>query len=252
MASKTDATSNSVPRSGNARLGSSRMRCLLIEHDPEASRQISRALQGALYAVTVCTNGLDGLRYIADESWDLLILERRLPAGIDGLTVVRRLRKLGKTTPVIVVSSLSSPSERVRGLRDGADDYLPKPFAVSELLARVEALRRRHELKNNSPLLRVADLTLDMRRFRVTRGTSPIVLQPLEFRLLAFLMRHEGQVVTRPMLLDGVWGSRFAAANDMIDAQISRLRSKVDRGFSPRLIHTVRGVGYILSHPSNR
>jgi len=228
------------------------MKCLVIEDDPEASRYVRRALQEALYAVTVCDSGFDALRYIAEDSWDLLILERQLPGGMDGLAIVRKLRELGKTTPVLVVSTLSSPDERVRGLRDGADDYLPKPFVISELLARVEALRRRHEAKYDSPLLRVADLTLDLRGFRVTRGTAPIALQPREFRLLAYLMRHEGQVVTRTMLLDAIWGHQLVAANDVIDVQISRLRSKVDRGFSPTLIHTVRGVGYILAHPSNR
>jgi two-component system, OmpR family, response regulator len=239
-------------REGGGALGHAPMKCLVIDDDSDASRYLRRALQEALYAVTLCGNSLDGLRYIADSTWDLVILERRLPGGVDGLTIVRKLRELGKTTPVLIVSSLASADERVRGLRDGADDYLPKPVVISELMARVEALRRRHDTKYDSPLLRVADLTLDMRRFKVTRGTAPITLQPREFRVLAYLMRHEGQVVTRTMLLDAVWGHGLASPNDVIDVHISRLRSKIDRGFSPTLIHTVRGVGYVLAHPSNR
>jgi len=227
------------------------MKCLVIEDDPEASRYICRALQEALYAVTLCGNSLDALHYITDDTWDLIILERHLPGGVDGLAIVRKLRELGKTTPVLIVSSLASADERVRGLRDGADDYLAKPFVVSELLARAEALQRRHGAKYDTSLLKVADLTLDMRAFTVTRGTTPIALHPCEFRLLVYLMRHEGRVVTRTMLVDAIWGHPLTSPNVLIDVHISRLRSKVDRGFSPALIHTVRGVGYVLRNPSN-
>ena len=193
-----------------------------------------------------CANGLDGLHHAVNESWDLVIIDRMLPGGVDGLSIVSKLRDLGKKTPVLIVSALISTDERVRGLRSGGDDYISKPFAFSELLARVEALLRRANSMHESALLQVADLRLDTRTFRVTRGLTPLLLQPRELRLLAYLMRHEGQVVTRTMLLEAVWDCHFDPQTNVIDVQISRLRSKVDRGFSPPLIHTIRGVGYLL------
>jgi two-component system OmpR family response regulator len=196
--------------------------------------------------VLPCANGLDGLHHAVNESWDLVIIDRMLPGGVDGLSIVSKLRDLGKKTPVLIVSALISTDERVRGLRSGGDDYISKPFAFSELLARVEALLRRANSMHESALLQVADLSLDTRTFRVTRGSTPLLLQPRELRLLAYLMRHEGQVVTRTMLLEAVWDCHFDPQTNVIDVQISRLRSKVDRGFSPPLIHTIRGVGYLL------
>jgi two-component system OmpR family response regulator len=196
--------------------------------------------------VLPCANGLDGLHHAVNESWDLVIIDRMLPGGVDGLSIVSKLRDLGKKTPVLIVSALISTDERVRGLRSGGDDYISKPFAFSELLARVEALLRRANSMHESALLQVADLSLDTRTFRVTRGSTPLLLQQRELRLLAYLMRHEGQVVTRTMLLEAVWDCHFDPQTNVIDVQISRLRSKVDRGFSPPLIHTIRGVGYLL------
>jgi two-component system, OmpR family, response regulator len=222
------------------------MKCLVVEDEPETLRYIRHGLEEALYAVTPCDNSVDALHYVTTDNWDLVIVDRLLPGGIDGLVIVRKLRDLGKTTSVVVISALAGAHERVRGLREGADDYLSKPFAITELLARVEALRRRQQLKFESPLLQVADLTLDTSTFLVKRGTTSIALQPREFRLLVYLMRHEGQVVTRTMLLEAVWGCHFASDNDVLDVQMSRLRGKVDKGFMPPLIHTVRGVGYLL------
>lgn len=223
------------------------MRCLVIEDDHDTSRYICSGLTEAGYTVRACNNGLDGLHHATNESWDIVILDRLLPGGVDGLSIVGRLRELGKTTPVLIVSALTSIDERVRGLRNGGDDYISKPFAFSELLARVEALLRRSTSSHPTTQLKVADLALDLRTFRVARGSTPIALQPREFRLLEYLMRNHGQVVTRTMLLEAVWDCHFDPQTNVIDVQISRLRNKIDREFSPTLIHTVRGVGYRLS-----
>lgn len=223
------------------------MRCLIIEDDVETSRYICNGLKEAGHTVTSCDNGLDGLHLAASEQWDIIILDRLLPGHIDGLSIVGKLRDLGKSTPVLILSALTSIDERVRGLRSGGDDYLSKPFAFSELLARVETLHRRvcpgHEVMQ----LEVADLILDLRTIRATRNSRPIPLQPREFRLLEYLMRHAGQVVTRTMLLERVWDYQFDPQTNVIDVQISRLRGKVDKDFASPLIHTVRGVGYVLS-----
>ena len=222
------------------------MKTLVIEDQSDTSRYICNGLREAGHSVTACGSGLDGLHHAFNDQWDLIILDRLLPGGVDGLSIVGKLRDLGKTTPVLIVSALTSTDERVRGLRQGGDDYISKPFAFSELLARAEALLRRSQPANGAATLQVANLTLDLRTFQVTRGTVPIALQPRELRLLAYLMRHEGQVVTRTMLLESVWDCHFDPQTNVIDVQISRLRSKVDRGFAPALIHTIRGVGYLL------
>jgi two-component system, OmpR family, response regulator len=221
------------------------MKCLVIEDDASTAQYICSGLREAGYSVEHCNNGLDGLHLAVNEQWDLVILDRMLPGGVDGLSIIGKLRDLGKRTPVLVVSALSAIEERVRGLRSGGDDYLSKPFAFSELLARVEALLRRTDssLETNTQL-QVANLKLDLRKQKVQRGTANIALQPREFRLLEYLMRHEGQVVTRTMLLEAVWDCHFDPQTNVIDVQISRLRNKIDKGYSPALIHTVRGAGY--------
>jgi two-component system, OmpR family, response regulator len=221
------------------------MRSLVIEDEPDTLQYICNGLREFGHVVTCCNNGLDGLHQALNESWDLVIIDRLLPGGIDGLSIVGRMRDLGKRTPVMIVSALTSTDERVRGLRQGGDDYISKPFAFAELLARIEALLRRAHPTPESAQLRVADLTLDLRSLQAARGATPIALQPRELRLLAYLMRHEGQVVTRTMLLEAVWDCHFDPQTNVIDVQISRLRSKVDKG-RPPLIHTVRGVGYML------
>jgi two-component system, OmpR family, response regulator len=222
------------------------MRTLVIEDEPETSRYVCNGLKECGHAVTACDNAMDGLHQALNESWDLIILDRLLPGGIDGLSIVAKLRDLGKRTPVLILSALTSTDERVRGLRQGGDDYISKPFAFAELLARIEALVRRAHPTQGGAQLQVADLTLDMRTLQVARGAKLIELQPRELRLLAYLMRNEGQVVTRTMLLEAVWDCHFDPQTNVIDVQISRLRRKVDRGFSPALIHTIRGVGYLL------
>jgi two-component system OmpR family response regulator len=222
------------------------MRCLLIEDEPDTSRYIRNGLKESGYCVVICDNGLEGLHQAINESWDLVIVDRMLPGGVDGLSIVTKLRDLRKRTPVLIVSAMTSTDERVRGLRNGGDDYISKPFAFSELLARVEALLRRAGSMSEPTALQVADLHLDTRTFQVSRASVPIALQPRELRLLAYLMRHEGRVVTRTMLLEAVWDCHFDPQTNVIDVQISRLRGKVDRGFTPPLIHTIRGVGYLL------
>ncbi len=223
------------------------MRCLLIEDDADTGRYIRKGLEEAGFTVVWARNGMDGLHHGTNERWDVVILDRMLPGDVEGLSIIQGMRSLGKTTPVMVLSALSSLDERVRGLRGGGDDYLTKPFAFSELLARVHALLRRSGMKEEVSELQIADLKLDLRRRRAERANRPIALQPREFRLLEYLVRHQGQVVTRTMLLEAVWDYHFDPQTNAIDVQISRLRQKIDRDFSPPLLHTVRGVGYMVS-----
>jgi two-component system OmpR family response regulator len=214
----------------------------------ETARYIEKGLSEAGFAVTIAANGVEGLYQATTAEWDAIVLDRMLPGSVDGLSVIRSLRDLGKQTPTIIVSALGNVDERVSGLRGGADDYLAKPFAMSELLARIEALLRRASAGGSDLLmLEVADLVLDVRAKRVTRGGQAIQLQPREFRLLEYLMRHRDQVVTRTMLLKGVWDYHFDPQTNVIDVQISRLRNKVDKGWGAPLIHTMRGIGYRLA-----
>ena len=222
------------------------MRCLLIEDDADTARYISTGLREAGFVVTQCRDGADGLHLATSERWDVVILDRMLPGEVEGLSIIEAIRALGKTTPVLVLSALASLDERVRGLRAGSDDYLTKPFAFSELLARVHALMRRSGMKEDVSELRVADLRLDLRRRRAERAGKPIALQPREFRLLEYLVRHQGQVVTRTLLLEAVWDYHFDPQTNVIDVHISRLRQKIDKDFSPPLLHTIRGVGYMV------
>lgn len=223
------------------------MRCLVIEDDISTSRYICNGLNEAGYNATASYSGFEGLQLATGESWDIVILDRLLPGQIDGISIIGKLREQGNNTPVLILSALSSIDERVRGLRSGGDDYLSKPFAFPELLARVEVLLRRPVSGAEVTQMQVADLVLDKRNMRVTRNSQVILLQPREFRLLEYLMRHEGQVVTRTMLLEAVWDYHFDPQTNVIDVQISRLRNKIDKDFTPLLIHTLRGTGYILS-----
>lgn len=223
------------------------MRCLVIEDDVSTSRYICNGLTEAGYNATASYSGFDGLHLATGESWDIVILDRLLPGQIDGISIIGKLREQGNNTPVLILSALSSIDERVRGLRSGGDDYLSKPFAFPELLARVEVLLRRPLSGAEVTQMQVADLVLDKRNMRVTRDSRVISLQPREFRLLEYLMRHEGQVVTRTMLLEAVWDYHFDPQTNVIDVQISRLRNKIDKDFTSVLIHTLRGTGYILS-----
>jgi two-component system, OmpR family, response regulator len=223
------------------------MRCLVIEDEADTARYISNGLKEAGHAVTLVRDGAEGLHLAANEHWDVIILDRLLPGGVDGLSIIATIRGLGKTTPVLILSALASLDERVRGLRSGGDDYLTKPFAFSELLARIEVLLRRGTLREDNRELQIADLKLDLRTRRAERSGRPIALQPREFRLLEYLVRHRDQVVTRTMLLEGVWDYYFDPQTNVIDVQISRLRRKIDKDFSPQLLHTIRGIGYMIS-----
>jgi two-component system OmpR family response regulator len=224
------------------------MRLLLIEDDRAAASYVAKGLRESGHSVDIAHNGKEGLLLAASESYDALIVDRMLPE-LDGLNVVKTLRATGCRTPVLFLSALGEVDDRVKGLRAGGDDYLVKPFAFSELVARLEALARRaNAAASDVPetVLRYDDLTMDLLARRVERAGRPIDLQPREFRLLEVLLRHAGQVMTRTMLLEKVWDYRFDPQTNVIDVHISRLRQKIDRGFERPLIHTVRGAGYSL------
>ncbi len=225
---------------------SSPMRLLIIEDDPQAAGFIVKGLSQAGHVIDHAGTGPQGLAMALDGTYDALVVDRMLP-GMDGLSVIEALRSDGKTVPVLILSALSQVDDRVRGLKAGGDDYLTKPFAFSELEARLEALLRRGR-GDEAPTTRfsVGDLELDILERRVTRQGKTIPLQPREFKLLEFLLRHAGQVVTRTMLLEGVWDYHFDPQTNVIDVHISRLRGKIDKGFDPPLLHTVRGAGYTI------
>ena len=190
---------------------------------------------------------MQGLALAVGQEWDVIVLDRMLPNDFDGLKIVQALRAMGKHTPVLVLSALSSTDERVRGLTAGGDDYLSKPFAFSELMARMEALMRRSQTTEKPREMQVEDLRINLMTRSAERAGQALLLQPREFRLLAYLMLHVNQIVTRTMLLESVWDYHFDPQTNVIDVHISRLRAKVDKGHAPPLIHTVRGVGYSLS-----
>ena len=221
------------------------MRILIIEDDSETAAYVSKGLGENGYLVDVASNGKEGLVRAIGEDYDLTIVDRMLPE-VDGLTIVETLRKAEKDIPIIFLSALGGVNDRVKGLRSGGDDYLVKPFAFSELLARVEALLRRPASRVVETSLRVAELEMDLLTRQVTRAGQAIELQPREFRLLEYLMRHAGQVVTRTMLLENVWDYHFDPQTNVIDVHISRLRQKIDKNFEPALLHTIRGAGYSL------
>ncbi|WP_122040559.1 response regulator transcription factor [Asaia bogorensis] len=223
------------------------MRILLVEDDPTVRSFIVKGLKETGHLVEEADNGKDGLFLAVSENFDIVILDRMLPGGIDGLRILETLRAQNNATPVLLLSALADVDERVAGLKAGGDDYMTKPFAFSELLARVEALARRGSAEQvPQTKLVVADLEMDLLSRTVKRGEEKIDLQPREFRLLEFLMRHAGQVVTRTMLLERVWDYHFDPQTNVIDVHVSRLRQKVDKPFETALIHTIRNAGYIL------
>ena len=222
-------------------------RFLIIEDDPLNASYIADGLRQQGAQVSVAADGVQGIALAVGEQWDVVILDRMLPDDFDGLQILQTLRSLGRTTPVLVLSALSATDERVRGLKAGCDDYLTKPFAFSELSARLEALVRRAQTPAPVREMKLGDLRLNLMTRSAERAGVPLALQPREFRLLAFLLQHAHQIVTRTMLLESVWDYRFDPQTNVIDVHISRLRGKVDKGFEPALIHTVRGVGYSLT-----
>jgi two-component system, OmpR family, response regulator len=221
------------------------MRILLIEDDNEAAAYMAKGLREAGHTIDTADNGTDGLFLATTEHYDVMVVDRMLP-GLDGLGIIQTIRHAGNATPVLILSALGKVDDRVRGLKAGGDDYLVKPYAFAELLARLEALGRRANPAVPETRLKVEDLEMDLLARCVTRAGQPIDLQPREFRLLEYLMRHAGQVVTRTMLLENVWEYHFDPQTNLIDVHISRLRQKVDKDFEQPLIHTVRGAGYTL------
>jgi two-component system OmpR family response regulator len=227
-------------------VGGDGMRILLIEDDAATAGYIAAGLSERGHEVDRAPDGRQGMACAVANPYDLLIVDRMLPA-MDGLSVVRRLRADGDATPVLFLSTLSGLDDRVSGLDAGGDDYLVKPFALVELAARVNALGRRPRQTRSETMLRVADLTLDLVRRTVTRGGKAIELQAREFRLLEYLLRHTGDVVTKTMLLENVWDFHFDPRTTVVETHISRLRAKIDRHFDQVLIHTVRGHGYSIA-----
>jgi two-component system, OmpR family, response regulator len=222
------------------------MRILVVEDDKDVAGFVVKGLREAGHVVEHADNGRDGLFMAASENFDAIVLDRMLPGGVDGLRLLETLRTQNNNTPVLFLSALAQVDDRVRGLKAGGDDYLTKPFAFAELLARVEGLARRGKGEGPQTKLVTGDLEMDLLSRGVRRAGQKIDLQPREFRLLEYLMRHTGQVVTRTMLLEGVWDYHFDPQTNVIDVHVSRLRQKVDKPFPTPLIHTVRNAGYML------
>lgn len=225
------------------------MRILIVEDDRQAAGYLAKGLKEQGYVVDLAADGKQGLHLAMTENYDVLVVDRMLP-GLDGLALIQSLRDSGKRTPVLILSALGEVDDRVRGLQAGSDDYLAKPYAFSELVARVEALRRRGSEARVDSRLHLADLEMDLLSRSVMRNGQRIDLQPREFRLLEYLMRHSNQVVTRTMLLEKVWDYHFDPQTNVIDVHISRLRQKIDKNFTTPLLHTVRGAGYCLRAPA--
>jgi len=222
-----------------------RMRVLVIEDDRETAQFLQKSLKESGHSADLAGDGETGLSMAQEGGYDILIVDRMLPR-LDGLSVVKELRSEGMRTPVLILSALGDGDDRVKGLRAGGDDYLTKPYAFVELLARLDALMRRRAPSAVKTRLQVGDLELDLLTRTAQRAATAIDLQPREFRLLEYLMRHAGQVVTRTMLLEGVWDYHFDPQTNVIDVHISRLRQKIDKGFATPLLHTMRGAGYCL------
>ena len=221
------------------------MRVLIVEDDQEAAAYMAKGLKESGYVVDHVADGREALYRVAAEVYDAVVVDRMLP-GVDGLTIVRTMRSAGNHTPVLILSALGDVDDRVKGLKAGGDDYLVKPYAFAELLARLEALLRRGRADAPDTTLKVSDLEMDLVGRTVRRAGKPIELKPKEFALLEYLMRHAGHVVTRTMLLENVWDYSFDPQTNVIDVHISRLRQKIDRGHDKPLLSTIRGAGYSL------
>jgi two-component system, OmpR family, response regulator len=221
------------------------MRILVVEDDRDAASWLIKGLKEAGHIADHAADGEDGLNMARERIHDVLIVDRMLPK-LDGLTLIRRLREEGIKTPVLILSALGDVDEKVKGLRAGGDDYLAKPYSFAELLARVEGLDRRIASEPQQTRLKVLDLEMDLLSRTVTRAARPILLQPREFKLLEYLMRNAGHVVTRTMLLENVWDYHFDPQTNVIDVHISRLRTKIDKGFPEPMLQTVRGAGYMI------
>jgi two-component system OmpR family response regulator len=222
------------------------MKVLLVEDNERVSSFVRKGLGEAGHTVDHADNGRDGMFLAAGEAYDAIVMDRMLPGELDGLGIIAALRSSANRTPILILSALSDVDERIRGLKAGGDDYLVKPFAFAELLARLDALvRRAHGAQTTE--LAVGDLKMELLSRKVTRGGRPIALQPREFKLLEYLMRHAGQVVTRTMLLEGVWDYRFDPQTNVVDVHVSKLRQKIEPGGERPLLRTIRNAGYMLS-----
>jgi two-component system OmpR family response regulator len=223
------------------------MKVLLVEDNESVAGFVRKGLGEAGHVVDHANNGRDGMFLAASESYDAIIMDRMLPGGIDGLGIIGALRKSENKTPILILSALSDVDERIRGLKSGGDDYLVKPFAFGELLARLDALVRRAHATETETSLTVDDLSLDLLSRKVTRGGKTLHLKPREFKLLEYLMRHANQVVTRTMLLENVWDYHFDPQTNVVDVHISRLRQQVDGATERPLLKTIRNAGYMLT-----
>ena len=222
------------------------MKILLVEDNERVADFVSKGFKESGHVLDRAANGRDGLFLASSEKYYAIVLDRMLPGGIDGLGIVEALRKTGNKTPILILSALAQVDDRIKGLKAGGDDYLTKPFAFGELMARLDALVRRAQRTDVETALVVGDLRMDLLGRQVTRAGKAIDLQPREFKLLEFLMRHAEQAVTRTMLLENVWDYHFDPQTNVIDAHISKLRQKIDAPFGKPLLHTLRGVGYKL------
>ena len=222
------------------------MKILLVEDNERVAGFVRKGLEELGHTVDYAGNGRDGLYLATTAKYDAMILDRMLPGGVDGLGIIEALRRTGNKTPILILSALAEVDDRIRGLRAGGDDYLTKPFAFGELSARLDALVRRSERDSVETELKYADLQMDLLKHTVARAGKPIEMRPREFKLLEYLMRHAGQVVTRTMLFESVWDYNFDPKTNVIDTHISNLRQKIDAGFDRPLLHTVRGIGYRL------
>ena len=223
------------------------MKLLLVEDNERVARFVCKGLLEAGHTVDHADNGRDGMVYAVSEPYDAIVMDRMLPGGIDGLALIETLRQQGNRVPILILSALDGVDDRIRGLRAGGDDYLTKPFAFGELLARLDALLRRSQSQAVETVMTLGDLSVDMLAHRVTRAGKTLALQPREFKLLAYLLRHANQVVTRTMLLENVWDYHFDPQTNVIDVHISKLRQKIDAGFPVALLRTVRNAGYMLT-----
>ena len=223
------------------------MKILLVEDNERVTRFVLKGLQEAGHTADHADNGRDGMFLAASERYDVIIMDRMLPGNVDGLAIIEALRTSGNRTPILILSALSDVDERIRGLKSGGDDYLTKPFAFGELLARLDALARRVQGNSMQTALQVGDLHVDLLSRKATRGARVISLQPQEFKLLEYLMRHAGQVVTRTMLLENVWDYHFDPQTNVVDVHISKLRQKIESDCERPLLRTVRNAGYMLT-----
>jgi len=223
------------------------VKLLLVEDNERVARFVKKGLTEAGHTVDHADNGRDGMYHAVSEPYDAIVMDRMLPGGIDGLGIIEALRQQGNRVPILILSALDGVDDRIRGLRAGGDDYLTKPFAFGELLARLDALLRRSQSQAVETVMSLGDLSVDMLAHRVTRAGRAVALQPREFKLLTYLLRHANQVVTRTMLLENVWDYHFDPQTNVIDVHISKLRQKIDAGFATPLLRTVRNAGYMLT-----